>query len=116
MPPPVKGSPPLTGALAALLRTPPPRALNCRRCSGRLHRSRARSRAERILWPWVGLKPFRCGACGWRGLRNPSFRQAWSFPVALRTVAVVMISIALGGVVVEKCIPQDTGPAPVSEE
>jgi FlaA1/EpsC-like NDP-sugar epimerase len=44
----------------------------CVRCGGHLHRSRARSRWERIRKEFTDARPFRCDKCGWRG---------WSVPV-----------------------------------
>lgn len=109
MPPPIKAAPSLSSALSGA--APPRHALHCRRCGGRLHRSHARSRRERILWPALGLRPFRCGACGWRGLRNPSLRRGVSLAALTRTLLIIALSAALGGVLVEKCIPQDVRPA-----
>jgi len=44
----------------------------CPHCSGCLHRSRARSRWERIRKEFTSSRLFRCEKCGWRG---------WSIPV-----------------------------------
>jgi len=64
----------------------------CRRCgTGQLHRSRARSRWERVRKEFSATRLYRCDTCGWRGWSAPlapteSVPIEQSSPVDLRSV------------------------------
>ena len=61
----------------------------CPKCNGtRVHRSRARSVAERLLRDWKTERLFRCADCGWRGWLTPlEFPPTPTQPVAAPDLA-----------------------------